>query len=132
MNYYIVEDGGKIVPIDPNLSMIEQMEQLAVWQYKEVRGELPFVKGGQRVAKDLISNGQGEPITVSTVFLWLDHGWGGGPPILFETMIFGGEHDGYQDRYCTHEEVLEGHAKAVKLVESGVTESDKPIVVKGD
>lgn len=25
---------------------------------------------------------------VSTVFLGLDHGWGDGPPILWETMVF--------------------------------------------
>ncbi len=34
-----------------------------------------------------------EGVRVSTVFLGLDHGWGEGPPILFETMIFGGEHN---------------------------------------
>lgn len=26
---------------------------------------------------------------VSTVWLGLDHGYGGGPPIIFETMVFG-------------------------------------------
>lgn len=50
---------------------------------------------------------------VSTVFLSLDHNWGDGPPILFETMIFGGEHDGYQERYRTWEEAEEGHEIAL-------------------
>jgi hypothetical protein len=34
-------------------------------------------------------------VRVSTVFLGLDHSWNVGPPVLFETMIFGGELDGY-------------------------------------
>lgn len=28
------------------------------------------------------------PLVVSTVFLGLDHGWGDGPPVIWETMIF--------------------------------------------
>lgn len=31
---------------------------------------------------------------VSTVFLGIDHQFGMGEPLLFETMIFGGPHDG--------------------------------------
>jgi hypothetical protein len=31
---------------------------------------------------------------VSTVFLGLDHNWSGGPPVLWETMIFGGRLSG--------------------------------------
>lgn len=55
-------------------------------------------------------------LRVSTVFLGFDHNFGlGGPPLLFETMIFGGEHDGYQDRYSTREEAVAGHAKALAL-----------------
>jgi hypothetical protein len=54
-------------------------------------------------------------VFVSTVFLGLDHRFSGdGPPILFETMIFGGEHDEMQKRYCTWEEAFEGHQNAVK------------------
>lgn len=57
-----------------------------------------------------------EFVRVSTVFLMLDHNYiPGGPPVLFETMIFGGDHDGYQDRYTTKAEALIGHEKAVKL-----------------
>ena len=57
-----------------------------------------------------------EFVSVSTVFLMLDHNYiPGGPPMLFETMIFGGDHDQYQDRYTTKAEALIGHEKAVKL-----------------
>jgi hypothetical protein len=56
-------------------------------------------------------------ITVSTVFLGLDHSWTpGGKPVLWETMIFGGEHDQYQERYTSYEDALEGHEKALELV----------------
>lgn len=52
---------------------------------------------------------------ISTVFLGLDHSFDGGPPLLFETMIFGGKHDGYCERYTTWEEAEEGHKEALKL-----------------
>lgn len=55
-------------------------------------------------------------IRVSTVFLGLDHDFGGGgPPILWETMIFGGPHDQYQERYSSRADAEAGHARAVKL-----------------
>lgn len=56
-------------------------------------------------------------VSVSTVFLGLDHSFGaGGPPILFETMIFGGPHDQYQDRCATWDEAVAMHAKALAMV----------------
>ena len=48
-------------------------------------------------------------VIVSTVFLGLDHNWGDGPPLLFETMVFGGEHDEEQERYATWDEAVAGH-----------------------
>ena len=54
-------------------------------------------------------------VKVSTVFLGVGHSFGGGAPVLFETMIFGGEHDEYQKRYHTLEEAMIGHEKAVSL-----------------
>ena len=54
-------------------------------------------------------------VDVSTVFLGLDHSFGGPTPILWETMIFGGPHDGYQARYATHDEAMIGHAKAREI-----------------
>ena len=58
-------------------------------------------------------------ISVSTVFLGIDHSYGteqaGQKPILFETMIFGGLHDGYMERYCTWEEAEAGHANMCEM-----------------
>lgn len=55
-------------------------------------------------------------VNVSTVFLGLDHNFGDGPPILFETMIFGGPFSDFQDRYETWEEAEKGHLNAVKMI----------------
>ena len=53
-------------------------------------------------------------VRVSTVFLGLDHSFmPDGPPVLYETMIFGGAHNGYQDRYTTYEAALAGHLSAI-------------------
>ena len=54
---------------------------------------------------------------VSTVFLGLDNNFRGGPPILWETMVFGGGLDGEMERYETREEALKGHEKMVLRVE---------------
>jgi len=55
-------------------------------------------------------------IFVSTVFLGLDHAWNSDVPVLWETMIFGGEYDQYQDRYTSVEGALKGHKKALELL----------------
>ena len=55
-------------------------------------------------------------IFISTVFLGLDHAWDSDVPVLWETMIFGGEHDQYQDRYTSVEDALEGHQTALTLI----------------
>jgi hypothetical protein len=57
-------------------------------------------------------------VFVSTVFLGMDHSWGpgGSAPILWETMIFGGEHDKYMDRYTSRADADKGHADAIAMV----------------
>lgn len=68
------------------------------------------------VAKDFPREG----VEVSTIFLTMDHAYSsGGPPILFETMIFGGPLDEEQWRYCTWAEAELGHADAIKKVLEG-------------
>ncbi|KKM77691.1 hypothetical protein LCGC14_1367430 [marine sediment metagenome] len=70
-----------------------------------------FETADRRVAFD--SN---ENYRVSTVFLALNHNFGDGPPILFETMVFkeGSSHDEDCRRYATQEEAKKGHAELVK------------------
>jgi hypothetical protein len=55
-------------------------------------------------------------IYVSTTFLGLDHGYGSQYPVLWETMIFGGEHDQYQERYISLEAAQRGHKRAVEML----------------
>jgi hypothetical protein len=57
-------------------------------------------------------------IRVSTVFLGLDHAWIGETPILWETMIFGGEYDQYQVRYTSYDAALQGHEIALSLIKT--------------
>lgn len=63
-------------------------------------------------------------IFAATVFLGLDYGYVyGGPPILFETMIFFPGHpdlDQWQDRYATEDEARAGHEVAVALVQAAL------------
>lgn len=58
-----------------------------------------------------------DKVNVSTVFLGLDHSFGSGPRLFFETMIFGGEHDQYQERFETWDQAEAGHKVAVSLAE---------------
>jgi hypothetical protein len=77
----------------------------------------------KRVAKTQLG-----PYTISTVFLSIDHNWGGkGPPVLFETMIWSdkqtdkpGEFFNFQTRYCTWEEAIAGHESIVAMVKEGM------------
>jgi len=54
---------------------------------------------------------------VSTVHLGLDHGYGDGPPVIFETMVFGGPLSDECEWYCTEAEALTGHAAMVVRVQ---------------
>jgi hypothetical protein len=63
----------------------------------------------RQVARDELPGGS----EVNTVFLALDYNWGDGPPVLFETMVFGGPHDRLVKRYTTRAEALAGHARIV-------------------
>ena len=68
----------------------------------------------RRVANDNI-----EDIHISTIWLGINHAfYTVEPPIVFETMIFGGkfEEEGYMERYSNEKEALEGHKRAVELV----------------
>lgn len=53
---------------------------------------------------------------ISTVFLGIDHNFTeDGPPVLWETMVFGGGRDLYQERYTSREEAVEGHKRALAV-----------------
>ena len=64
----------------------------------------------RRVAFDVVGDAE-----VSTVFLSVDHQWGNGPPVLFETMVFarGSMVDERCERYHTWDEAVAGHDQIV-------------------
>ena len=57
-----------------------------------------------------VARDERDGVVVSTVFLGLNHAFGPGQPLLFETMIFGGPSDQDQARYSTWAEATAGHA----------------------
>jgi hypothetical protein len=60
-------------------------------------------------------------ISVSTVFLGIDHRWhDDGPPLLFETMIFGGPLDKKMWRYSSWDDAEAGHAAAVRKARTAI------------
>jgi len=70
-----------------------------------------FEKADRQVA----ASGKKGKLFVSTVFLGLDHSFGDGSPMLFETMIFGGEHDQFQERCSTWDQAEQMHKRACQL-----------------
>ena len=82
----------------------------------------------KRVAQDDLPNGR----WVSTVWLGLNHRFGRGPPLIFETMIAQNSEDedgvhtwlDYQRRYATEAEALAGHDEAVAWALDGELERE--------
>lgn len=53
-------------------------------------------------------------VRISTIFLGLDHNYRSeGPPLIFESMIFGGTFDLECRRYSTWDEAIAGHEELV-------------------
>lgn len=78
---------------------------------------------GHRVlACDKDESDPDKTITISTVFLGIDHNWNPyGPPVLWETMIFGGLLDQEMDRYTSKEAALAGHQAMCARVKASLT-----------
>lgn len=95
MTRYYVLDGRDVVPVG----------DVSKW------GEMFEDMNARRVSEDMVGEAR-----ISTVFLGIDHSFGRGPPLLFETMIFGGEHDGFQERSSTYGQAEAMHARALAMV----------------
>lgn len=63
---------------------------------------------------------QGDDYLISTVDLGLDHSFGDGPPLYYETMIF--PKDSFMDlhceRYSTRSEAINGHKRILENIRS--------------
>lgn len=77
MNHYILNENDEPIPEEDLMKWGTQME-----------------KANRRVARSTVGRS-----TISTIFLGSDHNWTNeGPPILWETMVFGGDLDGECER----------------------------------
>lgn len=89
-----------------------------------------FTPDYQRVARTKVTDAAdpSKSFDVSTVWLGIDHAWGGGPPVIFETMVFaeGTSVDEDCRRYCTETEARQGHTASVVTVAAMLTD---PIVM---
>lgn len=73
--------------------------------------------------------------TVSTIFLRIDHAFPGGPPILFETMVFNKKKLKHMieldsDRYHTYEQAITGHNEMVNNWLKKLDEEDVGEILK--
>jgi len=93
--YTILKD-GKVVPVADVLEWGRWFEDFE----------------NRRVAKTEVGG-----IEISTVFLGINHNFGSGRPLWFETMVFGGALDQEMDRYTTLEEAVLGHERLVAQVQ---------------
>lgn len=93
---FILDESGNPVPA----------KSLAEWgEWFETAGEKRVVDRTETL------NGR-----VSTVFLGLDHSYGEGPPLLYETMVFDGPIHEETERYSTRQQAEAGHLAMVKRV----------------
>lgn len=72
----------------------------------------------------IVGRDQVDAAIVSTIFLAMDRNFanfphGGHPPILYETVIFGGPHDMRQWRYCTRWQAVAGHDQIIAALREG-------------
>lgn len=63
-------------------------------------------------------------VQISTVFLGLNHAWDDGPPMLFETMVFGGPLSDEQDRCSTYDEAEAMHERMCERVRQSIADDD--------
>jgi hypothetical protein len=93
-------DGHDVVPVDDLL-------EWARW----------FETADRVIAKTHVGEDE-----ISTVFLGLDHSYGGTVPALFETMVFGGALDQECKRYASWAAAEAGHAVMVERVRAAAAQ----------
>lgn len=99
---YILDDSGNPVEIDDILTWARWLEDA-----KEKR---------------ILAQTRSEGVRVSTVFIGIDYNFGAdGPPRLWETVVFAGEHAGYMRRYSSADDARVGHEMAVLIAEGRTT-----------
>jgi hypothetical protein len=93
--YYVLNDAGEPV----------ECHDLMTWARW-------FETANRRLAQEEVGEAR-----VSTVFLGCDHNFeGSGPPVLWETLVFGGPLSGEQQRYTSRADAIRGHVAMVMRV----------------
>jgi hypothetical protein len=103
LTHYVLDDHGDPQPCDDLLAW-------AAWFESTQRS------GARVIARDRDEHAAPDGVLVSTVFLGLDHQFGSGPPVLWETLVFGGALDGEMRRYTSRAAALAGHQDMCKRV----------------
>jgi hypothetical protein len=105
------------------------MAELSLWfdrQGRPISSEECMVLFSRDEYRQVAHTDLGDKGNISTVWLGIDHGFGmGQQPVIFETMVFGGPHTDWQERYRTEAEALAGHARIVKMC-GGDPDSGEP------
>jgi hypothetical protein len=103
--YYKLDEAGEPIPC-------EDILEWAVWFAQSHEARI--------VVKTELPSGA----TVSTVFLGINHDYRGEEPVLWETMMFGGDYDLACDRYRSRQEALVGHEMWVLVAKGDLTPFD--------
>jgi hypothetical protein len=102
-NWYVLDEEHNVVPC----------QGMKDWKER-------YYESSNRVVKKTFVGKQ----EVSTVFLGMDHGFSWifkteeNRPVVFETMVFGGKSDEFQERYCTWDEAVKGHDEVVRKLKN--------------
>ncbi len=81
----------------------------------------------RHVSQDLDEGVGATRVSVSTIFLGVNYRhFGEGPPILWETMVFGGPLDLVGDRYTSREAAALGHQAMCARVMQALTSAGAP------
>lgn len=110
LGHYLL-DGTEVVPFPVTIGSPEWLAWAqCVW------GDGSSGNDNRLVAWDEVDEG----VCVSTVFLGMNHQWGEGPPLVFETMVFGPYDAGEQHRYATWDDAWDGHHAVLKRLQEAV------------
>ena len=87
-------------------------EEISIERYAKLKMDSKYSQVAKTIVNDLF---------VSTVWLGLDHSFGHGDPLIFETMVFNKSGQStWVRRYSTEPEAKQGHKEKVKEIREGI------------
>jgi hypothetical protein len=101
--YYLLDADGEPVGTEDVLAWAQWFEATRTDISRIVRQDLDAASVG-----------------VSTVFLGLDLQYLSGPPVLWETLVFGSPLDGEMRRYTSKADAIRGHAEMLARVRAAL------------